>query len=278
MRTIAEIKDSIATDFMANETIAEAYGFPVGSIFSDIFSKVSLESTLFYIIACAAWIVESLFESHKNDVETDLGNRLAHGAKWYRNKMLDFMSGKSLIEDTDTYDTEGMGDDEIEAAKVIKYAAATENADSSILTIKVAGDNGGQRCKLSEEVEKEVVAYIAEIKDAGVRVNLVNSDADTFNCEVDIYYNPMVGEDTVKESCKKAIKTYVENLPFNGEYTNMALIDSLQSVEGVKVVEFRSATTYSYEEEQMKNISGRYTPTAGYFAADTLTLNMIAYE
>lgn len=278
MRTISEIRDSIASDFMANETIAEAYGFAVGSNFSDIFSKVSLEGTLFYIFACAAWVVESLFESHSKDVETSLENRLTHRAKWYRNKMLDFMAGKSLVEDTDTYDTEGMEEDAIAAAKVVKYAAATENADSSILTIKVAGESGGVRCRLSDEIGREIEAYIAEIKDAGVRVNLVNSDPDTFNCSVDIFYDPMVGGDAVKEACEGAIKSYIENLPFNGEYTNMALVDALQAVEGVKVVEFRSATTYSQEEQQTKAISGRYTPTAGYFAVDALTLNMTAYE
>lgn len=37
-----------------------------------------------------------------------------------------------------------MSDGDIEAARVVKYAAASENADASILTIKVAG--GGRRC------------------------------------------------------------------------------------------------------------------------------------
>lgn len=278
MRTIQEIRDSIAADFMANTTIADAYGFTAGSNFSDVFSKVSLEGTLFYIFACAAWVVESLFESHSKDVETALENRLTHKARWYRNMMLGFMAGKALVEDTDTYDTTGMTDDEIAAAKVVKYAAATENSDSSLLTIKVAGENAGARCKLSDETETALLAYIAEIKDAGVRVDLVNSDADTFSCSADIYYDPMVGRDTVKEACEAAVKDYIENLPFNGEYTNMALVGALQSVEGVKVVELHSAETYSQQEEIIRTIEGRYTPTAGYFSVAELNLNMIAYE
>ena len=60
-RTIAEIKDGIAGDFMRNEDVARAYGFEAGDSFTAHFSKASVESVLFYIFACAAWIVESLF-------------------------------------------------------------------------------------------------------------------------------------------------------------------------------------------------------------------------
>ena len=77
----------------------------------------------------------------------------------------------------------------------------------------------------------QLAAYLAEIKDAGVRINLVNREADTFNCSVDIYYNPMLLPENVRRDCEAAIRSYIANLPFNGEYTNMALIDALQAVE-----------------------------------------------
>lgn len=278
MRSISEIKESIAADFMANETVAEAYGFTVGSDFSATFSKVSLESTLFYLFACAAWVVESLFESHKNDVETALDNQMPHRTKWYRNKTLLFMEGKTLVADTDRYNTSDMTDDEIIALQVVKHATATENRDASILTIKVAGEKAGSRCKLPDEVEKQLAAYLAEIKDAGVRINLVNSDPDTLSCDVDVYYNPMLTVDNVQQACESAIKSYIENLPFNGEYTNMSLVDVLQGVDGVKVVEFNSASAMAAGESIATTINGRYTPAAGYFAPGTITINMVAYE
>lgn len=53
-RTIAEIKDGIAGDFMRNEDVARAYGFEAGDSFTAHFSKASVESVLFYIFACAA--------------------------------------------------------------------------------------------------------------------------------------------------------------------------------------------------------------------------------
>lgn len=277
-RTIAEIKDSIAGDFMRNEDVARAYGFEAGNSFTAHFSKASVESVLFYIFACAAWVVESLFDEHRREVSSCIEEILPHRPKWYRDKVLGFMKNKVLIADTDRYDTEGMSEDDIAAAKVVKHAVAVENNDASILTIKVAGENGGVRQRLDEETETQLAAYIAEFKDAGVRINLVNIDADTFNCEVDIFYDPMLLPEEVESACRETVRAYIENLPFNGEYTNMALVNELQKVKGVKIVEFRGATTSASEETTVVSINARHVPVAGYFKAGTITINRHVYE
>lgn len=278
MRKIADIKDTIAGDFMRNEDVAKAYGFTPGDSFTAHFSKASVESVLFYIFACAAWVLESLFEEHKQEVNTRIEEILPHRPKWYRDKVLAFMKNKALIEDSDTYNTEGMTEDDITAARVVKHAVATENKDASILTIKVAGENGGKRCQLDEETETQLAAYIAEVKDAGVRINLINNVPDIFNCEVDIYYNPMLLPEDVEADCRETIKKYIENLPFNGEYTNMSLVDELQQVEGAKIVEFKGATTAANSETTITPINARYIPVAGYFSAGTITINLRVYE
>lgn len=278
MRKIADIKDTIAGDFMRNEDVAKAYGFTLGDSFTAHFSKASVESVLFYIFACAAWVLESLFEEHKQEVNTRIEEILPHRPKWYRDKVLAFMKNKALIEDSDTYNTEGMTEDDITAARVVKHAVATENKEVSILTIKVAGENGGKRCQLDEETETQLAAYIAEVKDAGVRINLINNVPDVFNCEVDIYYNPMLLPEEVEADCREIIKKYIENLPFNGEYTNMSLVDELQQVEGAKIVEFKGATTAANSETTITPINARYVPVAGYFSAGTITINLRVYE
>lgn len=277
-RKITDIKDSIARDFTHNEDVARAYGFTPGDSFTAHFSKASVESVLFYIFACAAWVVESLFDQHKQEVNDRIEEILPHRPKWYRDKVLRFMKNKALIEDSDIYDTGGMTEDDITAARVVKHAVATENKDASILTIKVAGENAGKRCQLSEATETQLAAYIAEIKDAGVRVNLVNIIADVFNCEVDIYYNPMLMPEDVESECRETIKNYIENLPFNGEYTNMSLVDELQQVEGVKIVEFKGATTTAHGETVVTPINARYVPSAGYFSLGEVTINLKVYE
>ena len=121
-------------------------------------------------------------------------------------------------------------------------------------------------------------SYIAEIKDAGVRTALVNIDPDRFNCEADVYYDPMLVAETVESACREAVRNYIENLPFNGEYTNMALVDALQTLDGVRIVEFRGATTVAAGEEVLVTIDARCIPAAGYFEMGDVILNMKAYN
>lgn len=277
-RTIADIKDSMTADFMRNSDVARAYGFETGAAFSSHFSKVSVENLLFYTVACATYVLENIFDLHKQDVEQRIEDIIPHRPKWYRDKMLAFMKDKTLITDTDRYDTDGMSDGDIAAAQVVKYAAATENANASILTIKVAGEAGGVRQSLDVATETQLLAYIAEIKDAGVRVSLVNQTADVFNCEVDIYFDAMLLPETVEEECRDAITNYIENLPFNGEYTNMALVDELQKVKGVRIVEMCRASTEVDGESTPTEINARFTPAAGYFSAGNITINMTSYR
>lgn len=171
-----------------------------------------------------------------------------------------------------------MSEDEIAAARVVKHAVSAENKDASILTIKVAGEESGKRCRLDDDTESQLAAYIGEIKDAGVRINLVNIAPDIFNCEIDIYYNPMLLPENIEQSCRDAVQKYIENLPFNGEYTNMELVDTLQKVEGVKIPEFKSATTAANGESTLSAIDARCVPAAGYFVPNNIVLNMRAYE
>ena len=58
MRTIEQIKETIAVDFMNNETVADMFGFPAGDNFAAHFSKVSIINILFYLFASAAWVLE----------------------------------------------------------------------------------------------------------------------------------------------------------------------------------------------------------------------------
>lgn len=278
MRTIAEIKESIEADFMRNETAAKLYGFTSGDSFAAFFGKLSVESVLFYLFAVAAWTLENMFESFRSEVNASIDKMKPHRPKWYRDMVLAYMKDRTLIPDTDEYDTADMTDEEITAARVVKHAVADESDDASLLTIKVAGEQGGRRCPLDAQTESQLKAYIAEIKDAGVRTALVNIAPDRFNCELDIYFDPMLLASAVESTCREAIQNYIENLPFNGEYTNMALVDQLQKIDGVRIPELRSATTVAAGESVVTAIDARCVPAAGYFEMGDIKLNMKVYN
>lgn len=264
---------------MSNSVFVSAYEFKSGSDFDASFSKVSIESILFYIFAAAAHVLEVLFDTHKSEVEELLDNMTAHTTKWYRDKALNFMKGMPLITDSDEYDTTGMSDSAISAAKVVTYAAAVEESGSSVLIIKIAtGEVGSLKPIDDKEIDSELTqftAYIQQIKDAGVRFNVVNQTGDDFKCELTVYYNPTLLASDVRKTVLAAISSYLNGLPFNGEYSNMALIDAVQAVEGVKIADFKWASSGT----PLVSIGEKTTPAAGYFTYDesNITLNLNPY-
>jgi hypothetical protein len=286
-RTIATIKASITTDFMSNETLSTAYGFTPGASFDSVFSKVSVENILFYIVSVAIWTLETLFDTHKTEVSNLIDTKKPHRLKWYRDKALAFQLGRSLDEDSDTYD------EIVDSEMIIKWAAAVEYQGK--LYIKVAKGVTDKEA-LSGEEQTALTAYFDDIKDAGVKYEIVNKDADHYAAELDIYYDPMVyaatgtrldtGSDTVRDT----IKDYAQNqIPFNGEYRNASLIDVLQALDGVIIPELIQAKTVSDENYQAaesgaipwETIQAKHLPQSGYYKVyedSDLVLNFIAYQ
>ncbi len=277
-RTIAEIKKEITGYFIANETIVGLYGIDVSKTFEDQFSKVSLESIMFHVVAVAVWSLETLFDAHKTELDNLIDTMKPHRTKWYTNKALAFQFGRALVADGDVYDNTGVADGQITTEKVVKYAAAIEQ--NGRIVLKVATDGPSGRGPLTTLQETALLAYLKEIKDAGVRIELTNLAPNQFKANIDIYYDPMVltaslgsianGGSPVQE----AVEGFIANLPFNGEYRNAALIDCLQSVPGVVIPELRLA--------QVDNaaVMAKATPDSGYmkiYDEGDLQLNAIAY-
>lgn len=243
-------------------------------------SATAIWRLLFYVVAFAIYVHESLWDEYRKEVNAAIDEMIPHRPKWYRDKTLAFMKDTTLIQDTDRYDTTGMSEDDINAKRVVKHATANESNQSSLLVIKVAGvdpNDPNKRAPIDPAEAIQLEAYLQEIKDAGVRIYLVNEEPDEFSCEIDIFYDPTKDPLTVQSDCEAAIKDYVENLPFNGEFSNMALIDTLQAVDGVRLAELRSSESAPASTSTFSPINAYVIPTAGYFHVASTTLNMHAH-
>lgn len=263
-RSVNEIKAEMTAEFMASEAMAAKNGFTVGDAFEDTFSKSSLESTLYYIQAVAIYFIEKLFDTHTADVDNKIAELKPHRLKWYINKALAFMYGYELVEDEDYYYTTNISAADITTAKVVKYAATVEKGN--VVYIKVAGAGPGQ---LTEAQEAGIVAYFKEVKDAGVKLEIINRPAEYFKARLTIYYNPMVldsagSSTTGGEPVREAIVAFITSLPFNGEYRNNALIDILQVIPGVVMAELVSAET-SADGVTFTPVDAYVVPDSGYF-------------
>lgn len=282
-RTINEIKKEMTMDFVSNVDVRVKYGLDEHGgdqekkkSFEEEFSPVSLESIFFYIVAVAIWALEALFGVHKKEVDKALSERRPHRLKWYRNKVLEFQQGDTLLEDSDVYPVIN------ESKRVVKYAAAVETPDSSKLYIKIAGGTS-KRDKLDDATAVEVYEYLQQIKDAGVRIDLVNKSPDYFAVTLDIYYDAILDKEKVESEVQKTIEDFIENLPFNGEYSNMALVDRLQQIDGVLIPELLEACSKPHgTNDNFAKINAKTLPQAGYFRIydreNDLKIKMIPYD
>lgn len=248
-------------------------------------SKVAIWRLWVYIIAVAIWSLEKLFDQHRADIDKRLAELKPHTARWYRSKALAFQYGFDLLPDSDTFNNQGHTEEAIEASKIVKYSAVIESKNEGRLIVKIAGEQGEQLQPITEPQKQAFEAYLQEIKDAGVRLSVVNYQPDILHLQMKIVYDPLVldsnGQSIIHAThpVETAIKDYLKRLPFNGELVLAHLIDALQQAEGVKIPHLVLAQskniTSSGEYGAFETIEISKIPTAGYFTIDNF--NDITY-
>ena len=130
-RTIAEIKAEIGAAYVSHETVRSAYGLDENASFDKVFSPISVESVLFYVVASCIWVLEQLFDRHTAEVEQRIEALRPHTLRWYVSKTLEYMHNFKLVQtngvvSADYYDTTGLSEGDI-AAKKIPLAEVSKN-------------------------------------------------------------------------------------------------------------------------------------------------------
>lgn len=263
-RKIEEIQQGMFNTIAANENLAGLNST----------SKVSIWRLFVFIVAYAIWLLETIFDQHKKEVDDIIEAKMPHRKQWYRTKALAFQYGFALMLDTDKYDNTGYTTEQIEASKVIKYAAVTKSGDQ--LYIKIATETDGILAPIATEVITAFGSYMEDIADCGVKYLVVNNLPDILNLYIQIFRNPLVldangmsilnGNYPVKE----AINEYMKQLPFNGELVLAHLVDKLQQVEGVKIPNIYYATSEAIDINTGEYLPAEFidvktVPVAGYF-------------
>ena len=248
-------------------------------------SKVAIWRLWVYIITVAIWSLEKIFDLHRTDIDKRLAELKPHTARWYRSKALAFQYGFDLLPDSDTFNNQGHTEEQIEASKIVKYSAVVESPNEGRLIVKIATEQGGQLQPITDAQKQAFEAYLQEIKDAGVRLSVVNYQPDILHLQMKIVYDPLVLDSNGQSitnafnPIERTIKDYLKRLPFNGELVLAHLIDALQQAEGVKIPHLVLAQskniTSSGEYGAFETIEISKIPTAGYFTIDNF--NDITY-
>ena len=299
-RSISEIKAHICETFLAQDAIRNGYGLSPGQSFDKVFSPVSLESLMFYVVASCIWLLEKFFDRHREEVDTRIEALRPHTLRWYATKAKEYMRGKDLIREdgvvvADYYDTTDMTDEAIEKARVVKYAVATENDTQVYIKVATRGINGRPR-QLEAEDLAGLKGYLAQIKDAGVAVKVLNEPADNMRVELMVLYDPAIfmvqneGEadddgytalslmQDNKNVIEEAVSRVISELPFNGEYRNSDLLAAVQAIEGIKVADIIKVEAAAGGSEAYSQVIGYRRPYSGYYALQNLTVKGRPYQ
>lgn len=269
-RTIAQIQQSIIDAKNADSTLSGLSST----------SKVAVWRLWTYIVAVCQWTIENLFDSHKAEVSSLIAAMKPHTLQWYVTMAKAYQYGDSLPDGSDVYTV-------IDTTKqVVAYAAAVESTATRKVRIKTAALSGTTLIPLTNMQLVGLTTYMQLIRDAGVLLDVTSGDADRLVLNLTIYYNALVLDATGKRldgtgdtPVKDAIQAYLDNLPFNGLFTTMRLVDALQAVDGVVIPTINSCQA-TYELLPLQNIITEYRPDAGYLniADADLTITYTAHE
>jgi len=292
-RSQQEIKDILTRPFITNPTVIAKYGLQIGLTFLQQFSLLSLENNLFDVVSNAMWTLENLWDIFRAEIQAEMAKQQPHTQAWYQRKTLGFMFGVPLITDTDVFDTTGMTDEAIEAAKVIKQAAAVRVITNGygLLRIKVATAAADGTLQPVPLQAFEALKYYIDRKvvDAGTQVIVTTAIADKLRLHLDVYYNPLILnpqgqrlDGTNNTPVQNAIKQILQSIEFNGTLNIKELERDLTKIEGIVEAETTMAASkygdYSYETTGIPNVgafSVYRTADGGYLEIDDLQLNWI---
>lgn len=226
-RTIAEIKQEMTTAFMAESAVRDKYGFTASDTFEGKFSKVSIEGLLLYVVAFGIWVLEKLFDTHKEEVSTMLADLTPHTTRWYRNRVLSMVpSGQN--------------------EPLVKYCSVDDRGVR--LKVKVAKEDQGERVPLSAQEQRAVESWIAEEKDAGLKIDVINMLGDELIVDLSVWYDPLY-LNPVEQPVENALRAFVDDFEFDGLLSRNAIIDVVRTVPGVELVRIDSMWSRPHSAE-----------------------------
>ncbi len=231
------------------------------------------------VMAYGAWTVLERQSIHEEEINQLIREQKIGSLNWYRNKALDFQYGFDLIKDTDVFDNTGATEEQIQASKIIDYAACVESDDGSKVIVKIAKEVNDDLQPVTPDEFSAVIAYMEEIRFAGVDMNVINFLPDRLKLNIRIKRDALVLDEngvniiTGKESVKDAIKAFLKQLPFNGELSLQKLEEAILKVPGVVDLQIDFAQSswigndgLSYGDFVGINMS--VIPVSGYFSVN----------
>jgi len=274
-RTIRQIKSAMTQQFMNDSVIIDRYGFAAGSTFESTFSAVSLESIWFSIVAAAIYVLETLFDAFKEDVDAKIAQAVLASIPWYHKISLEFQYGDSLVFDEETQQFVYPEIDE--SKRIVKYAACRDLG--GMVYVIASKDNGsGAPAPLSADELTAFTSYLQERKPAGVLLQAASFSPDQVQVSMTIQYDPQVlmadGRLITDPSIypvEDAINAYLGNIVYGGDLNKTKLVDAVQAAAGVRDVVLSGVSVKPHSSSEFTPVAGNnYTSVGGSFVSNNL--------
>lgn len=281
-RSISDIRREIAAAYIADPTVQRSYKLDPRKTYDEQFSKVSLESILFWAFASAVYTLETLFSKHRTEVAQLVSEAEPHTLRWYAQRAKAYLHGYSLPPYKDRYDLSSISPEEQERAAVVRYAVASEYR--GVVHIKVAGSAEDKKpIALPSTTLTALTRYLEVIKDAGVQLRVSSASGDELRLTLSLYLTPSLlingkPSDDLDKRIRQTITSNVTDLPFDGVFRPADLVIALSKLSGVEASEVTYAAARPSSYDSFTPFTGYHRPSAGYFLLSDLTLNYKPYE
>lgn len=262
--------------FMSDPTIVEMYGFTEGAVFEDTFSAVSLESIWFSIVASAIYVLETLFDLFRADVDKKISGAVVASIPWYHKIALEFQYGDSLVFDEAT---QGFVYPVVDTTKQLVKFAACRDMGGGVYVLVSGADSSGNPVALSQDVLSAFESYLRERKPAGVLLSVNSLNPDLVRSVMTVQYDPQVltpdGELITDPSVKPvedAVNAYLNGIVYGGVLNKTKLVDAVQGARGVIDVVLTSVSVKPANGSSYEVVTGNnYRSVGGSFKSNNLT-------
>lgn len=225
-RSITVIKEQIRTQKNTESALSDLKFYEEGG------SKTGIANLWAYTTAVVINLFEQLLDIFKTEIEESIAKGGAGTTPWLRERILEFQTGYNV-----EYDNGVVAYSEEDTdAQIITRCSVTEDGNR-VIKAKVAKSDPPEALSTSEKTELEF--YLNQIKFAGTQIDIVSKAADQLYIEAVVEYDGQYAG-VIQDSVEESLEAYCENLSsdenFNGLIEVNAIVDAIQSTEGVKRV------------------------------------------
>lgn len=273
-RTKAQIREEIKTSFINNVDLIDLYGLTPGLTFDEQFSTASVEMI---------WLeqyVDMIF-NHEQIVEANAANSRPQNLPNFIATVYNFHDGLPLIWKDGQFMYELSGVVDAEERMIVDRVAVLESEDGE-LVVKVAHDNNGDLEPLATDEADRLLFYLNQLKVPGVRIRLINQEADLLKVTLNIYVDSLLIDLATGKQLnltedvypvKDAIKEYLTRLEFNGAFVTNKFERSIEDKDGIELCEVL-LLQHKYAAFPFTDFTTFKIPQSGYFKIEDIDLTI----